>query len=166
MADENKELNINELNDVNGGLRAQAFNKGLALADDARIQSAAAGGMGLASAARNSISFNTLEEANDYAKKVAVAMTSNTDPDDFGILLCGSGQGMAMQANRFKGIRAAICSSAMEAMEARMHNNANILCLSADENSHNYIEIINAFMDTKPLPDEKYQRRCAKLDEI
>ena len=74
MADENKELNINELNDVNGGLKAQAFNKGLALADDARIQSAAAGGMGLASAARNSISFNTLEEANDYAKKVGLAL--------------------------------------------------------------------------------------------
>ena len=110
--------------------------------------------------------YDAEDDFNDYAKKVAVAMTSNTDPDDFGILLCGSGQGMAMQANRFKGIRAAICSSAMEAMEARMHNNANILCLSADENSHNYIEIINAFMDTKPLPDEKYQRRCAKLDEI
>jgi ribose 5-phosphate isomerase B len=110
--------------------------------------------------------YDAEDDFNDYAKKVAVAMTSNTDAGNFGILLCGSGQGMAMQANRFKGIRAAICSSAMEAMETRMHNDANILCLSADENSHNYIEIINAFMDTKPLPNEKYQRRCAKLDEI
>ena len=110
--------------------------------------------------------YDAEDDFNDYAKKVAIAMTSNTDAGNFGILLCGSGQGMAMQANRFKGIRAAICSSAMEAMETRMHNDANILCLSADENSHNYIEIINAFMDTKPLPNEKYQRRCAKLDEI
>lgn len=110
--------------------------------------------------------YDAEDDFNDYAKKVAVAMTSDTDAGDFGILLCGSGQGMAMQANRFKGIRAAICSSAMEAMETRMHNDANILCLSADENAHNYIEIINAFMDTKPLPNEKYQRRCAKLDEI
>jgi ribose 5-phosphate isomerase B len=110
--------------------------------------------------------YDAEDDFNDYAKKVAVAMTSNTDAGNFGILLCGSGQGMAMQANRFKGIRAAICSSAMEAMETRMHNDANILCLSADENSHNYIEIINAFMGTKPLPNEKYQRRCAKLDEI
>ena len=110
--------------------------------------------------------YDAEDDFNDYAKKVAVAMTSNTDAGDFGILLCGSGQGMAMQANRFKGIRAAICSSAMEAMETRMHNDANILCLSADENAHNYIEIINAFMDTKPLPEEKYKRRSAKLDEM
>ena len=110
--------------------------------------------------------YDAEDDFNDYAKKVAVAMTSNTDAGDFGILLCGSGQGMAMQANRFKGIRAAICSSAMEAMETRMHNDANILCLSADENAHNYIEIINAFMDAKPLPEEKYKRRSAKLDEI
>ncbi len=110
--------------------------------------------------------YDAEDDFNDYAKKVAVAMTSNTDVGNFGILLCGSGQGMAMQANRFKGIRAAICSSAAEAMETRMHNDANILCLSADENAHNYIEIINAFMDTKPLPEEKYKRRSAKLDEI
>ena len=74
MADENKELNINELNDVNGGLRAQAFNKGLALADDARIQSAAAGGVGLTDAKHRSLSFTTLEEANDYAKNVGLAL--------------------------------------------------------------------------------------------
>ena len=110
--------------------------------------------------------YDVEDDFNDYAKKVAVAMTSNTDPDDFGILLCGSGQGMAMQANRYKGVRAAICSSAMEAMESRMHNNANVLCLSADENLHNYAEIIDGFMSTKPLPDEKYKRRCEKLDEI
>lgn len=110
--------------------------------------------------------YDAEDDFNDYAKKVAVAMTSNTDLDDFGILLCGSGQGMAMQANRYKGVRAAICSSATEAMESRMHNNANILCLSADENLHNYAKIIDGFMTTKPLPDEKYKRRCKKLDEI
>ena len=104
------------------------------------------------------------DDFNDPAIAVAKAVRENHGA--FGILICDSAHGVTMQANRFKGIRAAICSSAMEAMEARMHNNANILCLSADENSHNYIEIINAFMDTKPLPDEKYQRRCAKLDEI
>ena len=109
--------------------------------------------------------YDAEDDFNDYAKKVADAILRNPGEESFGVLLCGSGQGMAMQANRFKGIRAAICSSAMEAMETRMHNDANILCLSADENSHNYIEIINAFMDTKPLPNEKYQRRCRKLDE-
>jgi ribose 5-phosphate isomerase B len=70
-----------------------------------------------------------------------------------------------MQANRYKGIRAAICHNSTEAIETRGHNDANILCLSAVENSHNYAEIINAFVGTKPIPEEKYQRRCRKLDE-
>ena len=111
------------------------------------------------------VNYDAEDDYNDYAKKVAVAITSNSDANDFGILLCGSGQGMAMQANRYKGVRAAICDSAIEAMEARGHNNANVLCISADENSHNYAEIINAFMDTKPIDEEKYKRRCRKLDE-
>jgi len=46
-----------------------------------------------------------------------------------GILVCGSGQGMAMTANRFKGIRAAVCNDTFSAHASRTHNNANILCL-------------------------------------
>ena len=111
------------------------------------------------------VSYDAEDDFNDYAKRVAIAITSNHDDNDFGILLCGSGQGMAMQANRYKGVRAAICDSAIEAMETRGHNNANVLCISADENTHNYAEIIDAFMDTKPIDEEKYKRRCRKLDE-
>ena len=70
-----------------------------------------------------------------------------------------------MQANRFKGVRAAICHSAAEATETREHNDANVLVISADKNAHNYTEIINAFMTTQPIQIEKYQRRCRKLDE-
>ncbi len=110
-------------------------------------------------------SYDAEDDYNDYAKKVAIAMTANSDPSDFGILLCGSGQGMAMQANRYKGVRAAVCDSAVEAIETRGHNNANVLCISADEHLRDYVDIINAFMSTSPLPDEKYQRRCRKLDE-
>lgn len=109
--------------------------------------------------------FDAEDDFNDYAKKVAIALTTNQHDDDFGILLCGSGQGMAMQANRYKGVRAALCHSSIEALETRGHNNANVLCISADENSHNWAEIVNAFMGAKPLPDEKYKRRCRKLDE-
>lgn len=111
------------------------------------------------------VSYDAEDDYNDYAKKVTIAITSNTDENDFGILLCGSGQGMVMQANRYKGVRAAICHSAIEAMETRGHNNANVLCIPADEKSHNYAEIITAFMDTKPIDEEKYKRRCRKLDE-
>ena len=73
--------------------------------------------------------YDAEDDFNDYAKKVAVAMTSNTDPDDFGILLCGSGQGMAMQANRYPGVRAAVCYSPSVAAKARGHNSANIICM-------------------------------------
>jgi ribose 5-phosphate isomerase B len=109
--------------------------------------------------------YDAEDDFNDYAKKVAVAMTSNTDAGDFGILLCGSGQGMAMQANRYKGIRAAICHDTVEAMETRGHNNANVLCISADQDAFKIFDIINAFLNAKPLEEEKYQRRCRKLDE-
>ena len=110
--------------------------------------------------------YDAEDDFNDYAKKVAQAVVTNPSDDDFGILLCGSGQGMAMQANRFKGIRAAICLNPAEAMETRSHNDANILCLPADSIPNNEVyDIINAFMSTKPLTEEKYQRRCRKLDE-
>ena len=110
--------------------------------------------------------YDAEDDFNDYAKKVATALLNNPDPNDFGILLCGSGQGMCMQANRFKGIRAAICLTPAEAIETRSHNNSNVLCLPADVISGNDVyDIINAFIDTQPLQDEKYQRRCRKLDE-
>lgn len=111
------------------------------------------------------MSYDAEDDFNDYAKKVAQAIINNPDADDFGILLCGSGQGMAMQANRYKGIRAAICHDTIEAMETRGHNNANVLCISADQDAVKIFDIINAFLDAKPLEEEKYQRRCRKLDE-
>ena len=72
---------------------------------------------------------------------------------------------MCMQSNRYKGIRAAICHDSIEAIETRGHNDANIVCISADQDSSKVFEIINAFMDTKPIPEERYARRCRKLDE-
>jgi len=62
----------------------------------------------------------------DYAHKVATAVLK--DKDSQGILICGSGIGMSMSANRHEGIRAALCHDAYTAMVARGHNDANILC--------------------------------------
>jgi ribose 5-phosphate isomerase B len=62
----------------------------------------------------------------DYAHKVATAVLE--DKDAQGILICGSGIGMSMAANRHAGIRAALCHDAYTAMVAREHNDANILC--------------------------------------
>ena len=62
----------------------------------------------------------------DYAKKVCEAVLQ--DDGSFGILICGSGIGMSMAANRHKGIRAALCHDAYTAKVAREHNDANVLC--------------------------------------
>ena len=106
--------------------------------------------------------FDAEDDFNDYAKAVAKGVSS--DKDSFGILVCGSAQGVAMQANRFKKVRAAICHSADDARETRLHNNANILCLAADKHP-DYATIIEAFLSTPPLTEEKYLRRVKKLDE-
>lgn len=109
--------------------------------------------------------YDAEDDFNDYAKKVAEAILRNQDEESYGILLCGSGQGMCMQANRYKGIRAAICHTSSEALETRGHNDANVLCISADNLKDHFTEILDSFLDAKPLPDAKYQRRCKKLDE-
>ncbi|MDF1883317.1 ribose 5-phosphate isomerase B [Sulfurimonas sp. SAG-AH-194-C21] len=62
----------------------------------------------------------------DYAHKVATAVLANSETH--GILICGSGIGMSMAANRHEGIRAALCHDAYTATVARGHNDANILC--------------------------------------
>jgi ribose 5-phosphate isomerase B len=62
----------------------------------------------------------------DFAVKVCESVLS--EPGSFGILICGSGIGMSMAANRHKGIRAALCHDAYTASMARAHNDANVLC--------------------------------------
>jgi len=109
--------------------------------------------------------YDAEDDYNDFAKKVAHAVLDSQETDTFGILVCGSAQGVAMQANRFKGIRAAICHSPAESTETRQHNDANILCISADAHASNFAEIIDAFLRGSPLEDPKYQRRNQKLDE-
>ena len=103
------------------------------------------------------------DDFNDVAKAVAKSVLA--DADSYGILACGYGQGMAMQANRFKGIRAAVCREAEEVRKTRSDNDANILCLAADE-SPNYPALIQAFISTPLSSEERYQRRINKLDEI
>ena len=64
-----------------------------------------------------------------YAKKIAKRVSSKKS--DSGILVCGSGTGMAITANKFKGIRAAQCYSKKSTILSRQHNNANIICLGS-----------------------------------
>ena len=105
------------------------------------------------------------DDYNDYAKQVAQALLSSEDPESYGVLFCGSAQGMAMQANRYNGIRAAVCYNSIVAAEARSHNDANIACIPASDPNISATDILTTFLSTPALPDEKYQRRNHKLDE-
>ena len=95
----------------------------------------------------------------------------------FGILICGSAIGISIQANRFKGIRAAVVTDLETAESARSHNNANVLCLSADRlNSakdpletestlEDLFALIEKFLSTPFSNEERHLRRIKRLDE-
>ena len=91
---------------------------------------------------------NTPESTNypDWAIKLVEAVR---DGGSQGILLCGSGIGVCMVANRFKGIRAALCRDEDDAKMARLHNNANVLCLSGRKTRPDQIlKISDTFLST------------------
>jgi ribose 5-phosphate isomerase B len=82
---------------------------------------------------------------------------------EFGVLICGSGQGMAIRANRFPAIRAALCWNAEVAELAREHNNANVLCLGARTmDTSQFPAIVDAFLRT-PFAGGRHEKRVGKL---
>ena len=83
----------------------------------------------------------------EYGKTVADWIASKDA--DYGILICGTGIGMSIVANKIKGIRAALCHDVYTAMMARQHNNANILCMGARVvTPYQAINIANTFFET------------------
>jgi glycine hydroxymethyltransferase len=99
----------------------------------------------------------------DYA--IAVAKAVACGEADFGILICRSGIGMSMVANRFQNVRAALCSTVEAAVMTRQHNGANVLCLGADVISLDYAsEIAKAFIATPVDSDARHERRRWKLE--
>lgn len=102
-----------------------------------------------------------------FAARVVNAMNSSSEADPKGILICGSGQGMCMAANRFKAIRAALCWNVAEAHAARNDDDSNILCLSSRSTSMQEAEaIINAWLATAYAAAPRYIRRLKELDEL
>lgn len=84
---------------------------------------------------------------------------------DRGILICGSGLGVAIAANRYPRVRAVTCRSADDAIAARTHNDANVLCLGADFTDVNAaMRIARAFMETTFDGDERHMRRIEKIE--
>ncbi len=108
--------------------------------------------------------YNEGDDFNDPAVKVAEAVRE--DSGTMGILICDSAHGVTMQANRFKGIRAAHCNNPESAKLAREHDDANVLCLSAhfiDKSKAE--EIIEIFLNTAFDSLERRVRRINRLDE-
>lgn len=97
-----------------------------------------------------------------YAFKLG-KMIANKEAD-YGILLCGTGIGMSIAANKVKGIRAAHISSKEEAILAKEHNNANVITLSANSNSTDTLyELIISFLESSFKNEERHIRRNEQI---
>jgi ribose 5-phosphate isomerase B len=102
-----------------------------------------------------------------FAKQVVTAMQTSDDREPMGILLCGSGQGMCMAANRFKGIRAALGYDHESVRSARHDDDANILCLPARHLKKDTTNVlVETFLNTPFSHVGRFQRRIKELDEM
>ncbi len=100
----------------------------------------------------------------DFAHKVAEAVKNN--PGTMGILICGSGIGMSLAANKHKGIRAALCHDHYTASMARRHNDANVLCFGARIVGLGEIESILEGWLNSEFEGERHKRRVEKIDNF
>ena len=107
------------------------------------------------------------EEKCDYpAKAKEVCDYVLSKKAEKGILLCGTGVGMSIAANKIKGIRAAVCSDYFSAKYTRLHNDANILCLGARVVGDEYaIELINVFLNTE-FEGGRHANRVCMISEL
>ena len=100
----------------------------------------------------------------DYAEKVCKKVREENGP--LGILICGTGIGMSMAANKYRDIRAALCYNKEVAELTRMHNNANILVLSADYTDMETLpDLLTAFFETG-FDGGRHERRINKFRDI
>lgn len=96
----------------------------------------------------------------DFAHKLALKI----DDESFGILICGSGIGMSVVANRHSGIRCALCSESLSAKLARKHNNANVLALGGRLIGTDLaLEIVREFINTE-FEGGRHLRRIEKIE--
>lgn len=104
-----------------------------------------------------------------FAQAAAIKVLGEPSDDARAILLCGSGQGMAMAANRFHGIRASVIWDAFEAKMTRNDNDSNILCLPSrilEHDESGWQGIIETWLNTPFAAAPRYHRRNAQLDEL
>ena len=100
----------------------------------------------------------------DYAAQVSREVSSGQL--DRGILICGTGIGMCITANKFTGVRAAPCHDSVTAEYSRLHNDANVICLSADQLSDQLADqVIRIWLKT-PFEEGRHARRLQKIAEL
>ena len=110
--------------------------------------------------------YDPQDDYPDFARKVAQAVLQNTR-EFFGIVICGSGVGVSIVANRFPGIRCAIGFKKEQVIHARENDSVNVLALPSDYvDFETTKELIDVFLKTLPKQEEKYARRIKELDTI
>lgn len=111
-----------------------------------------------------SFSSKSKDDYPDYAK--IVSRMVKRDKDSRGILICGSGTGMVISANRFRGIRASLIYDSYSAKMSRKDNDSNIACFrSRGANSEEQINLLNIWLKTEFSKEVRHKRRIKKLDE-
>jgi len=101
----------------------------------------------------------------DYAKKVGEAIQSGST--EIGILICGSGVGAAVAANKLRGIRAALCGDTYSGHQSREHDDCNVLCVGSRVTGVELaLEIVHAFVNARFTGEERHKRRLAKVAEL
>lgn len=104
--------------------------------------------------------YNQDDDYPDFAESVCQIVGARHASPDIGILICATGIGMSIAANKFKNIRAALCCNPAMAKQAREHNNANILCLSKNSD---YKNIIKTFLKSEFSREKRHIRRLKKI---
>jgi ribose 5-phosphate isomerase B len=106
------------------------------------------------------------DDYSDYAALVAREVAKKPD-ENRGILVCGSGAGVCVTANKFRGIRAALALNPEMARSARNDDDANVLCLAADFTSEDdAVKIADIWLHTPFGNEERYKRRISKISDI
>lgn len=101
----------------------------------------------------------------DYAKQVGEAIQDGSA--EIGILVCGSGVGAAVAANKLHGIRAALCGDTYSAHQSREHDDCNVLCLGSRVTGVELaLDIVRAFVAARFTGEERHRRRVAKIEAL
>ena len=102
---------------------------------------------------------NDNDDYPDFAFDVAKQVTG----DNLGILICGNGIGISIAANKVKGIRCARVVNSDDCFKAKTHNGANIIAFGGDHNLEEAMDMVNTFISTKTVSDERHLRRVNKI---